>query len=183
MVFIVLTVFLSLGLLASSVVWLGPGYFSPPAQNAQISGQEETVAGLEARVKEKPDDPQALAALAGAYFNAGRLEEAQQAYEKALAQKPDDGALRLALAMTSFLRSDYDKAIAVLEEEIKRRPDHAQAYYLYGQVLAAGKNDYARGISALEKFIELAKTGDDVARARQMIAEWQKNLPAKKTGP
>lgn len=180
MVFIVLTVFLSLGLLGSSVVWLGGNYFSPPPQNEQVSVQAEAVADLEARVKENPSDPQALTALARAYFNAGRLEEAQQTYEKALAQKPpDDGALRLELAMTSFLRSDYDKATATLEEEIKRHPDHAEAHYLYGQVLAAGKKDYARGIQELEKFIELAKTGDDVARARQMIAEWQKNLPAK----
>ncbi|MCL6447929.1 MAG: tetratricopeptide repeat protein [Armatimonadetes bacterium] len=178
-VFIVLTIFLSLGLLSSSVVWLGGDYFSPPPPNEPAEGN--TVADLEARVKEKPDDAQALAALARAYFDAGRLEEAQQTYEKALAQNPDDGALRLELAMTSFLRGDYDKAIAALEEEIKRRPDHAEAHYLYGQVLAAGKKDYARGIQELEKFVALAKTGDDVARARQMIAEWQKNLPAKES--
>ncbi len=176
-VFIVLTIFLSLGLLSSSVVWLGGDYFSPPPPNEPAEG--DTVADLEARVKEKPDDPQALAALARAYFEAGRLDQAQQTYEKALAQNPDDGALRLELAMTSFLRSDYDKAAAVLEEEIKRHPDHAEAHYLYGHVLAVGKKDYAHGIQELEKFIDLAKTGDDVTRARQRIAEWQKNLPAK----
>jgi len=178
-VFIVLTVFLSVGLLGSSVVWLGGGYFSPPPENAQVSPQPDDVAGLEARAKENPADPQVLTALARAYFNAGRLQDSRQTYEKALVQKPDDGALRLELAMTCFLLSDYDRAIAVLEEEIRLHPDNPEARYLYGQVLAVGKQDYRRGIQELEQFIALAKTGEDVARARRMIVEWQKNLPAK----
>ncbi|MEW6424609.1 MAG: tetratricopeptide repeat protein [Bacillota bacterium] len=177
-VFIVLTVFLSVGLLGSSIVWFGGGYFSPPPENAQVFPQPEDVAGLEARAKENPADPQVLTALARAYFNAGRLQDSRQTYEKALAQKPDDGALRCELAMTCFLLSDYDRAIAVLEEEIRLHPDNPEARYLYGQVLAVGKQDYRRGIQELEQFIALAKTGEDVARARQMIAEWQKNLPA-----
>ncbi len=177
-VFIVLTVFLSIGLLGSSVVWLGGDYFSPPPESAPVSSPEETIGELEARVKENPEDAQALAELARAYFDAGRLSESRQAYEKAVALKPDDGTLRLELAMTCFLLSDYDQAVKNLEEELRRRPENKEARYLYGQVLAVGKKDYRRGIQELEKFIELAKTGDDVARARQMIEEWRKNLPA-----
>lgn len=173
-VFIILTVFLSVGLLGSSVVWFGGNYFSPPPESAQVSAPERTISDLEARVKENPHDLPALAELARAYAEAGRLPEACQTYEKALAQKPDDSNLRLGLARSSFLLGDYDEAIAHVQEEIKRNPDNPEAHYLYGQVLAAGKGDYERGIKELEKFIALAKTGDDVARARQMIADWQK---------
>lgn len=177
-VFIILTVFLSVGLLGSSIVWFGGNYFSPP-EDARVSAAGQTISDLEARVKENPHDLPALAELARAYAEAGRLPEARQTYEKALAQKPDDSALRLGVAMSSFLLGDYDEAIAHLQEEIKRHPDNPEAHYLYGQVLAAGKGDYERGIKELEKFIALAKTGDDVTRARQVIAEWQKHLPAK----
>lgn len=173
-VFWILTVFLSLGLLGSSAVWLGGNYFSPSPESAQLPTQEETVNNLEARVKENPNDVQSVAALARAYFNAGQMKEAQQAYEKALAQKPEESSWRLELAMVSFYLNDYDKAVVNLEEEIKRHPENKEAYYLYGQVLAIGKKDYQRGIEELEKFITLAKSGDDVAKARQMIEEWKK---------
>lgn len=172
--YIVLTALLSVGLLGSSVVWFGGNYFSALFQQDQP--QRESIADLEAKVKANPDDPKALTALARAYFNAGRLQEARDTYEKALEKSPEDGGLALELAMTCFLSGDYDRAAARLEEELKRNPENKEALYLYGQVLALGKNDYRQGIAQLEKFIEVAKEGEDVDRARQMIDEWKKYL-------
>ncbi|MGB9904767.1 MAG: tetratricopeptide repeat protein [Desulfotomaculales bacterium] len=174
--FIVLTAILSVGLLGSSVVWFGGSYLAALSERSQSPVQGPSIADLEARAKEKPDDPQVLAALARAYFDAGRLQEAEDTYAKAVEKSPEDGGLRRELAMTSFLAGNYDRAAAALEEELKRNPEDKEALYLYGQVLALGKNDYKRGIEQLEKFIALQKTGDDVVRAQQMIAEWRKYL-------
>ncbi|MGB9847012.1 MAG: tetratricopeptide repeat protein [Desulfotomaculales bacterium] len=174
--FIVLTAILSVGLLGSSVVWFGGSYLAALSERSQSPAQGPSIADLEARAKEKPDDPQVLAALARAYFDAGRLQEAEDTYAKAVEKSPEDGGLRRELAMTSFLAGNYDRAAAALEEELKRNPEDKEALYLYGQVLALGKNDYKRGIEQLEKFIALQKTGDDVVRAQQMIAEWRKYL-------
>jgi hypothetical protein len=46
-------------------------------------------------------------------------------------------------------------------------------------VLAEGKKDYQHGIQQLEKFIELAKEGDEVVKARQTIEEWKQHLQTK----
>jgi len=179
-VFIILAVFLSVGLIGSSMVWMGEGYFSPPEENnAGMLTPQETVSSLEAKVKGNPGDVQALIGLARAYAGVGRLKEALETYEKAVALKPDDGSLRLELALSSFLSGDYDRAITSLEEEIKRRPENKEAYYLYGYVLAEGKKDYQHGIQQLEKFIELAKEGDEVVKARQTIEEWKQHLQTK----
>jgi cytochrome c-type biogenesis protein CcmH/NrfG len=179
-VFIILAAFLSVGLIGSSMVWMGGGYFSPPEENkAGMLAPQETVSSLEAKVKENPGDVQALVELARVYAGSERSKEALETYEKAVALKPDDSSLRLELAWTSFLSDDYDNAITNLEKEIKRRPENKEAYYLYGYVLAEGKKDYQHGIQQLEKFIELAKEGDEVVKARQTIEEWKQHLQTK----
>lgn len=180
-VFIMLAVVLSVGLIGSSAMWVGGDYFSlPEEKKTGLDNPQETVSSLEAKAKENPGDVQALVGLARAYTDTGRLKEALETYEKAVAQKPDDSSLRLELAFSSFLSNDYNKAITNLEEEIKRHPANKEAYYLYGYVLAEGKKDYQGGIQQLEKFIELAKEGDDVVKARQTIEEWKQHPQTKR---
>jgi len=174
-IFAVMAAVLAVGLLGSSVAWMlgdtGAQIASSPA--GQTAAQP-TLADLQRQVQAHPHDAAAAARLAAAYADAGRLNEAATAYEKAVALAPHDGDLLVNLALDYFLLGQYDRAAARLTEEIRLHPDDARAYFYYGQVLGYGKKDYRGAVRQLEKFIRLAKTGDDVNKARQMIAQWQK---------
>ncbi|MBE3587329.1 MAG: tetratricopeptide repeat protein [Thermoanaerobacteraceae bacterium] len=176
MVFIVLTVFLSLGLLGTSIGWLFDRPSSAPPAGTVPPAPDQLIADLESRAKANPNDAAIAAQLARAYQDAGKIEQAVQAYQKALQLDPSSSEIRVNLALDQFLLGQYDQAADNLKEEISRNPGNALAHYYYGQVLALGKGDYRKGIEELQKYVDLAKDGDDVAKAKQMIQEWQAHL-------
>lgn len=174
--FIILTVFLSLGLLGTSIGW----FFDLPSSNqpsgAEPPSPEKIIAELESQARANPEDADITARLARAYLDAGKMEQALKTYEKAVQLRPENSDFRIELALVQFLLGRNDEAVANLKEEIRRHPNNARAHYYYGQVLALGKGDYEGGIRELEKFIQLAGQGDDVAQARKMIEEWKAQL-------
>jgi len=139
---------------------------------------QEMLAGLENKAKETPGDTKVLMDLAQAYLYAGNPDQSIKTYEQVLALEPNNSEARYDMAIIYYYSSKYDPAVAQLQELLKSDPNNKDAHYLYGIVLGTGKNDYQGGIQELEKFIELAKEGSDVEKARQLINEW-KNPPAK----
>ncbi|KJS17110.1 MAG: hypothetical protein VR69_06285 [Peptococcaceae bacterium BRH_c4b] len=175
---------LSVGLLASSLALpfnnlFTDGQAQAPGQTEQPE-QQQTTADLEKKVQENPKDPELLAKLAAAYLQEGNQEKSVQTYEKVLSIKPDDSSSRMNLALTYFLMGNNDRAVASLQYEIKNNPSNKEAHYYLGQVLAYGKNDYIGGIQELKEYIESAKTGTDVVKAKQMVDEWQAQLDKNK---
>ncbi len=174
---------LSLGLLASSLALPFSNLFTgeqaqAPGQTEQAE-QQQTAADLEKKVQENPKDPELLAKLADAYLQEGNREKSVQTYEKVLSVKPDDSSSRMNLAWTYFLMGNNDRAVDNLRYEIKNNPSNKEAHYYLGQYLAYGK-DYNGGIQELKKYIELAKTGTNVVKARQMVDELQAQLDKNK---
>jgi len=179
-VFIILAVVLSVGLIGSSIVWIAGG--SSQTQSVENEKQnvtlQDSIKSLEASVKSNPDNAVALTELARAYVSAGRYKDAFGMYERAVKKTPEDSDLVLELAAMGFQLGEFDKTIQYLEEEIKRHPGNAQAYYFRGIVFAESKKDYKKGIQDVEKFISMTKDSDEKAKAMQMIKEWKANLPA-----
>ncbi|SHI69689.1 tetratricopeptide repeat protein [Desulfofundulus thermosubterraneus] len=174
--FIILTVFLSLGLLGTSIGWFFNFHAANAPSGVQQPSLEKIIADLESQAKANPEDADIAARLARAYLDAGKMDQALKTYDKAVQLRPENSDFRIELALVQFLLGHYDEAVANFKEEIKRHPDNARAHYYYGQVLALGKGDYESGIRELEKFIQLAGQGDDVAQARKMIEEWKAQL-------
>ncbi|MFA5384500.1 MAG: tetratricopeptide repeat protein [Eubacteriales bacterium] len=178
-VFIILAVVLSVGLIGSSIVWIAGG--SSQIQSVENEKQnvtlQDSIKSLEASVKSNPDNAVALTGLARAYVSAGRYKDAFGMYERAVQKTPDNSDLVLELAAMGYQLGEFDKTIQYLEGEIKRHPVNAQAYYFRG-IVFAGKKDYKKGIQDVEKFISMTKDSDEKAKAMQMIKEWKANLPA-----
>ncbi|KJS12000.1 MAG: hypothetical protein JL56_14065 [Desulfotomaculum sp. BICA1-6] len=176
-VFIVLTAFLALGLVGSSLL----GLFSPDSNPAQDVGQvqqgiplDQQIADLEGQLKDKPENPELLGQLAGLYWQAGRGRDAVDNYQKALEIVPDDINLRQDLALAYYLLGDYNDAVQQIETVLVKDPQNATAHYYLGQFYAYRSDDgrdVEKGIEALEKFISLGQEGLDVDKARQMIKE------------
>ncbi|MFA7467419.1 MAG: tetratricopeptide repeat protein [Desulfotomaculaceae bacterium] len=179
-VFIVLTAFLALGLVGSSVLWL----FSPdssPADMGQAQQEiplDQQIAALESQLKDEPQSPELLGQLAELYWQAGRGRDAVDNYLKALEIAPDDIKLRQNLALTYYLLGDYSDAVQQIETVLAKEPQNATAHYYLGQFYAYRSDDgrdVEKGIEALEKFISLSKEGLDVDKAQQMIKELKSN--------
>lgn len=178
-VFAVLTAFLALGLVGSSVFWAIDFNNSPPPEAGQVQQQippEQRIADLEAQLQEDPENVSLLGQLAELYWQTGRGREAVDTYNKALELNPGDHALRQDLALAYYLLGDYENAVQQIETVLEKDPQNATAYYYLGQFYAYRSDDgrdIDKGIEALEKFIELRREGLEVDKARQMIRELQ----------
>lgn len=178
MVLWVLTILLSFGLIGSSVVWIS-GKFFPDAksESQEAYSPAKILAEAEAKAKARPDDAQALADLAQIYFQAGKLPEASKMYAQAIKVEPKNSVYCTQLSLIYLLLGQYEQACNVLEKELANHPESKEARYYYAQTLALGKKDYPRAVKEMEKYIDLVKTGEDVAKARQMVTEWKKLFP------
>lgn len=177
--FVVITVLIAIGLVIplAGLFQNQPGS-SGQADNIAQQTPQERLAELENQAKENPGNVNVLLQLAQAYFYAGNPDQATKTYEQVLALDAGNNEARYDMATIYFYSSKYDLAVAQLQELLKNDPDNKGAHYFYGIVLGTGLKDYQGGIQELEKFIELAKEGSDVEKARQIINEW-KAAPAK----
>ncbi|MHB1041974.1 MAG: tetratricopeptide repeat protein [Eubacteriales bacterium] len=176
-VFIFITVLISIGLVVPLVSLFGNGSGTPAkggGDQAQQQSFADRLAELEAKAKENPSDTAVLMQLAEAYTRAGKQDQSVLTYQSIIAQDPDNLDSRLNLGTLYFYSGKYDQSITSLQEVIKRDPNNQLAHYWCGYVLGVGKKDYAGGVQELEKYVELAKTGIDVEKARQDIVEWKK---------
>jgi len=176
-VFIVLTAFLALGLVGSSLLWLLSPDSSPAQDVGQVQQQiplDQQIEALEGQLKDKSESPELLGQLAELYWQAGRGRDAVDNYLKALEIVPDDINLRQNLALTYYLLGDYNDAVQQIETVLAKDPQNATAHYYLGQFYAYRSDDgrdVKKGIEALEKFISLGKEGLDVDKAQQMLKE------------
>lgn len=175
--FAVLTAFLALGLVGSSVFWVFDFGGPTPPEAGQVQQEmppEQQIADLENRLQEEPDNVSLLGRLAQLYWQTGRGREAVDTYLKALEIKPGDTEMRRDLALTYYLLGDYNDAVQQIEAVLEKDPQDATAYYYLGQFYAYRSDegrDVDKGIEALEKFVDLRKEGMEVTKARQMIEE------------
>ncbi|SFG88368.1 Tetratricopeptide repeat-containing protein [Desulfotomaculum arcticum] len=180
-VFVILTIVLGVGLVGSSMFWAFGSRSNMPQNSDTATAQQQQqseesidkqITDLEKQVKEKPEDLELLARLAGLYWQNGKGQQAVETYQKALEIKPGDVKLGKDLASTYYLMGQYDHAISQAEQVIKQAPSDAEAHYLLGQFYAYrgdDKRDVQKGLTELEEFIKLQKEGLDVDKAQQMI--------------
>ncbi|WP_192895223.1 tetratricopeptide repeat protein [Pelotomaculum sp. FP] len=178
-IFLFVTILIAIGL----VIPLAGLFSSQPdysgVQGADTAHQtlQERLSELEKQAQENPGDVNVLLELAQAYFYVGAPDQATKTYEQVLALDAQNSEARYDMATIYYYSSEYDLAVAQLQELLKNEPDNKDARYFYGIVLGTGVKDYQSGIQELEKFIELAKEGPDVEKAKQIINEW-KTAPA-----
>lgn len=177
-IFVTISILIAIGLVIplAGLFQSQPDYSKGPSAEPTKQTLQERLAGLEAQAKEKPNDIPVLMELGEAYHYAGKSDQAIMTYEKVLAIDPSNSDARIDIATIYYYSSKPDQAIAQLQELIKRDPDYKYAHYLYGVVLATGKQNYAAGIEEMEKFISLAKEGPDVERAKVTINEWKAKM-------
>jgi putative PEP-CTERM system TPR-repeat lipoprotein len=138
----------------------------------QTGRSAEGITRLEAVLRERPQDKQALAMLAIAKAQTGDLDRARALFEQSLALAPDDALLRVNLANVLTRQGETERARAELDQVLASTPALAQALGMATALdVQAGETDRARSrIAAAEK----AKPGDaDVLLVKARFAQTQ----------
>lgn len=85
---------------------------------------------IETASKSAPNEPEVSAARGAYLFAAGKIGEAEIAYQKLVEFRPEDLRHRLPLANTQILQDKYDAAAKNLAPVLKAAPKHPAANYL-----------------------------------------------------
>lgn len=184
MVFWFLTLALSVGLVGSSVMW-SIGGDAPKSSNKPAEKQQQTVdpkpalKELEDASKASPQDVDILGKLAVAYEQNNMPDKVLETYEKIMAVDPKNIATATLLMKKYYYSGKYDEAEKHAQQVLALEPNNQEAHYFYGFILGDGKKDYQAGITQLEEYIKLAKTGRDVQVSKDMIKDWQSKLEQK----
>ena len=137
------------------------GSAPPPRQNAPHGPAGKTVPfmekleGYKRRLKQDPDDIEALVFLANANFDIQRFETAEKLYLRALEVDPDNVHIRTDLASAYRNLGNSAKAVETLRGALKINPNHEVALYNLGVILLNDRGDPRGAADAWERLIRI----------------------------
>jgi len=106
--------------IAAAVFWGRHGNTNQADSAAVSPAATDPVTLLEQRVQANPADATSLAALATAYFDAGRYGDSAKTYEKATVIEPGKASLWSALAEARVMASEHDPMPAAAAADFQR---------------------------------------------------------------
>lgn len=145
-----------------------------PASVAQAPSNTSLVNDLQARLKEKPNDPDILWKLADAYFEAHQYDQAAVYYKKTLNLKPNEADVYNDAGLSLHYSKQSDEALKYVEEGIKRNPYHQRIWLTKGFILAYGKGDLEGAKAAWEKANALNPESQVGKAAADFLAQFNK---------
>ena len=172
LVYIVLTVLLSIGLVIPLAALFQRPPVDPQSQTAQTG--YERIDELEELLLSEPNDVDAICELGELYDSVGNRERATDMFERALARDSAREEALYYVARSNYGKGENDLAIEQLETIVANNPEHGGAYLLISYIYAIGEKDYEAGIQAMENYIAVAGPNENTDVARQTIVEWQK---------
>jgi len=151
-----------------------------PAADAEQHGTDMTqaVAGLEAKLREEPENADGWALLGRAYQAMGRFAEARDALKRALDLSPGVADLEVEYAQALGLANDGRRIVgesrALLEKVLASDPDHQRALWLIG-ISDYQAGNYDAAIGAWNRLLPNLPADSDIAQSvRTQIAEAQR---------
>lgn len=187
-----LAIALAVPLIAGGLYWQigNPDGLNPPQQPAmdpavaeQVRQIEESIAKLEAHVKEKPDNADAWAMLGRAHAMLSHMPEAMKAYERATELKPRDADLLTDYAEVLGLahgQSLAGKPWELIQQALKLDPKNQKALALAGSAMFE-QQQFKEALKYWEKLLAMLPPngpGTEELRAAIADARQQSGQPA-----
>lgn len=123
---------------------------------------------LEEKVKDNPEDTDALLELAHLRNDSGMYDKAIVDYQKYLEKVPKDPDARIDMGVCYYNLKNYDEAIKQMELAVKYSPRHQIGYLNLGIVnLAAGNIEKSR--EWLQKAVQLDPNTEMGKRAQELL--------------
>lgn len=166
---------------------LDPAALSAKADSADRRAQlAQLTERLAARVRDNPDDPEAVILLARSLQLLGRAPEAVKAFARAIKLVPDSAQLHADYAdvLVSAAHGEWTPAAsAALAKALELDPSHPKALWLAGTEAYARK-DYRSALAHWEKLVPMTEPGTEVRHiVEQNIAEVRRLAAAQSTAP
>jgi cytochrome c-type biogenesis protein CcmH/NrfG len=152
---------------------------APASERAQMQRAQPTMdqmkrmadkaaAPLLEQLRNKPNDPTLLAAIAQKYFKAHQFSEAISYAERAVQADPKHIGNRADLASFLYLSDRVDDGIAQLEEALRNDPDNPQVLFNLGMMRWKGKND---AIGAVKLWKEMLAKNSNLPESHKRQVE------------
>lgn len=150
---------------------------SAPA-GAEGDDMRAAIAGLVAKLEEKPDNPDGWALLGRAYQSTGQFAESRDALKRAFEQSPDNHDLTVEYAQALALAGEGRRIIgeprALLDRVLAADPEHQRALWLVG-ISDYQQGNYTGAITAWNRLLPNLPAESDIATSvRTQIAEAQR---------
>jgi cytochrome c-type biogenesis protein CcmH len=148
--------------------WLGaPAAIDPvAAQNATNDKIGKMVSGLAERLKENPNNPQGWAMLARSYKVMGRLDEAEQAFEKAGDAVTANADMLVDYADLLAVKAENNiegRPLALIKKALELNPQHPMGLMISG-VAAYRRSDFKAAVSYWETLLAVLEPGSPDAQ-------------------
>jgi tetratricopeptide (TPR) repeat protein len=143
--------------------------------NQSITGIERgqsSLAFLQQRVAQHPNDLAARLDLAQAYLDSGEINDAVQQYEAALTIDPNDPEARARLGFVLFLGGKPGPGLRQVDLALAASPsDHPEALYFKWIILLRGLNRPAEAREAFLAYLRAAPFGEHRDQVRHLLEE------------
>ncbi|EGB16512.1 Tetratricopeptide TPR_1 repeat-containing protein [Pseudodesulfovibrio mercurii] len=142
-----------------------------PAMGGAMNGAMSRVKEYMDRVKQNPDDLDALVGLGNSFLMMRAWDRALEPLEKARQLKPDDVTVLKAVGIAYFNKQEYPKAVEAYETILKVDPEDTLALFNLGVIYKHNlqKPDVAQ--TYFEKVLALEKQDAEMIKlARQELA-------------
>jgi cytochrome c-type biogenesis protein CcmH len=154
---------------------LDPANLVAPATEHSAADMEQAIAGLAAKLKQQPDDPQGWALLGRAYQATNHTEESRAAFKQAHEHAPDDADIAVeyaqALALAAPDHRLQGESRALLQSVIEKDAKNQRALWLLG-ISDYQDEKYASAIATWKTLLPLLAPDSEVARSvRNEIAD------------
>jgi cytochrome c-type biogenesis protein CcmH/NrfG len=137
----------------------------PPAPPIDMARVQE----LNSRIKQNPQDFDAIVELGNLNFDSRNYADAVNLYKRALAIRPDALNVRTDMGTAFFYQNRFDEAIAEFERTLQVDPKNAQALFNIGVATLHGKNDANGAVKYWETLIATNPNHPQVPFVKEQI--------------
>jgi len=153
-------------------------FYLPPSAGDRAPGETVTgtvpqanaLAALEARARATPGDVPTQLALADAYVQAGRPQDAIPRYQAVLAKDPSNVAALDGLALILVASGSNDGALVAADRVLAQRPKDPDALFVKGLALY-GKQDWKGAVDVWTVYLDVGQYHPGAEMVRGLYAD------------
>lgn len=148
-----------------------PSESAPPESAMELSDEQaQTLASLMQKIKNNPNDAEALTAIGDAFISAKEWTRAEAFLTRAALARPGDVTSRHMLALSQYRQHKMVEAAATFEEILNVQSDDARALYNLAVIRKYHLNGQAEATKLFEKIIALPGVDEHTAsKAREEL--------------
>lgn len=144
---------------------------------SKMDKNDEALAAYQKAIALKPDDPAMYTNMGVLLGKMGKTEESQAMFKKAAEISPASAAQNFYNLGATLVNSGKSaEAAAAFRQAIQADPNYSEAWYQLGICLSGDPATMAEAVKALQKYIEIGKSMEQIEVAKQLISALQPQI-------